>query len=140
MCSSLHISLLNQWQRLDGGGLIGRLVHISHSQWLFQNFTLHDTQCGYNPLNDKLAVQLQISELSHTDPGLIPEHSRFLLEIDMEILKTSDFETQEVYWMTVMAAAILLTTASQPALTLFGSFTVRETIRQEVREILETGA
>ena len=121
-------------------GLIGRLVHISHSQWLFQNFTLHDTQCGYNPLKDKLAVQLQISELSHTDPGRIPEHSRFLLEIDTEKLKTSDFETQEVYWKTAMAAAILLTTASQPALTLFGSFTVRETIRQEVREILETGA
>lgn len=69
-------------------GLIGRLVHISHSQWIFQNFTLHDsTQCGYNPLKDKLAVQLQISELSHTDPGRIPEHSRFLLEIDTEILK-----------------------------------------------------
>ena len=42
--------------------------------------------------------------------------------------------------MTAMAAAILLTTASQPALTVFGSFTVRETICQEVQEILETGA
>lgn len=122
-------------------GLITRLTHISHSQWLFRNFTLHDTQCGYKHLKDKEVVQLQIAELSQTDPERIPENSRFLLEIDTEILKTSNYETQ-VYWVTAMeaarrtrASALLNTTATRLALTTFGTFTVRETIRREIGEM-----
>ena len=140
------VHLSTSHSRINGDdwmkGLIGRLIHISHSQWLFRNFTLHDTQCGYNRLKDKWAVQLQIAELSQTDPERIPEHSRFLLEIDTEILKTQDYESQ-VYWVTAMeaarqarTAAIMLTTASRPALTSFGHFTVRETIRRETRDML----
>ena len=141
----LHLS--NSNLRINGEdwmkGLITRLIHISHSQWLFRNFTLHDTQCGYKRLKDKEAAQLQIAELSQTDPERIPEHSRFLLEIDTEILKTSDYETQ-VYWVTAMEAARrarasallnLYTTATRPALTTFGAFTVRETIRREIGEM-----
>ena len=139
----LHLS--NSTGRINGGdwmkGLITRLIHISHSQWLFRNFTLHDTQCGYKRLKDKETVRLQITELSQTDPERIPEHSRFLLEIDTKILKTSDYETQ-MYWVTAMeaarrarASALLNTTASRPALTTFGAFTVRETIRREIGEM-----
>jgi hypothetical protein len=140
------VHLSTSHSRINGDdwmkGLIGRLIHISHAQWLFRNFTLHDTHCGYNRLKDKLAVQLQIAELSQTDPERIPEHSRFLLEIDTEILKTQDYESQ-VYWVTAMeaarqarTAAIMLTTSTRPALTSFGSFTVRETIRRETRDML----
>jgi hypothetical protein len=138
-----HLS--NSHSRINGDdwmkGLITRLLHISHSQWLFRNFTLHDTQCGYKRLKDKQAVQLQITELSQTDPERIPEHSQFLLEIDTEILQTSDYETQ-VYWVTAMeaarrarASALLNITATRPALTTFGTFTVRETIRREIGEM-----
>lgn len=131
----------NDWMK----GLINRLIHISHSQWLFRNFTLHDTQCGYKRLKDKQAVQLQIIELSQTDPERIPDHSRFLLEIDTEILKTSDYESQ-VYWVTAMEAArrartsaILASTGSRPALSSFGTFTLRETIRKEIGEMFGNG-
>ena len=66
-------------------GLINRLLHISHShQWLFRNFTLHDAQHGYKRMKDKAEVQLCIAELNNADPGRIPEHSKFLLEIDTE--------------------------------------------------------
>jgi hypothetical protein len=27
--------------------LVTHLIHISHSQWILRNFTLHDKQCGY---------------------------------------------------------------------------------------------
>lgn len=139
----LHLS--NSHSRINGDdwmrGLISRLIHISHSQWLFRNFTLHDTKCGYNRLKDKLAVQLQIIELSNTDPERIPEHSRFLLEIDTETLKTSDYETQ-AYWVTAMeaarqaqSAALLSSVAGRPALSTFGTFTLRETIRKEIGEM-----
>lgn len=132
----------NDWMK----GLITRLIHISHSQWLFRNFTLHhDTQCGYNRLKDKQEVQLKILELSHTDPERIPEHSRFLLEIDTEILRNSDYETQ-IYWVTAMeaarrarATALLRTTAGRPAISTFGSFTVREAIRREIGEMFGRG-
>ena len=103
--------------------------------------TLHDTKYGYKRLKDKQMVQLQIIELSQMDPERIPEHSRFLLDIDTEILKTSDYESQ-VYWVTAMEAAsqawtsaILNSTATRPALTSFGTFTVRDTIRREIREM-----
>ena len=102
---------------------------------------LHDTICGYNRLKDKLAVQLKISELSQTNPGRIPDHSQFLLEIDTEILKSSDYESQ-VYWVTAMEAArraqstaLLNITASRPALSSFGAFTVLESIRRDMREM-----
>ena len=139
----LHLS--KSHSRINGNdwmnGLITRLIHISHSQWLFRNFTLHDSQCGYKRLKDKEEVQMQIIELSKTDPARIPDHSRFLLEIDTEILRTSDYETQ-VYWVAAMeaarrarASAILRSTATRPALTTFGAFTVRESIRREIGEM-----
>ena len=85
-------------------GLINRLLHISHSQWLFRNFTLHDAQHGYKNMKDKAEVQLRIADLSNTDPGRIPEHSKFLLEIDTGKLLSDNFDTQ-VYWVTAMEAA-----------------------------------
>ena len=137
--------LANTHSRINGDdwmrGLITRLIHISHSQWLFRNFTLHDTQCGYKRLKDKATVHLQIIELSRTDPERIPEHSRFLLEIDTEILKTSDYASQ-VYWVTAMeaarqaqTAAFQPSTASRPALSSFGAFTVQATIAREMSEM-----
>lgn len=139
------VHLSRSHSRINGDdwmkGLINRLIHISHLQWLFRNFTLHDTQCGYKRFKNKIEVQLWISDLSHTDLERIPDHSRFLLEIDTEALKTGDYESQD-YWVTVMEAAhrarpnaIINTTASRPALSTFGTFTVRETICREIGEM-----
>jgi hypothetical protein len=132
--------------RLNGDdwmkGLITRLLHISHSQWLFRNFTLHDMQCGYKRMKDKAEVQLRIAELSNTDPERIPDHSKFLLEIDTEQLLAGDFTTQ-VYWVTAMEAArhaptVALTRGRfgpPPARSTFGAFVVREEIRLEINEM-----
>jgi hypothetical protein len=118
-------------------GFITRLLHISHSQWLFRNFTLHDRVHGYRSLKDRAEVALCIEVLCHTDPNRIPEHSRFLLEIDTERLAKSDFDTQS-YWVAAMEAACgALTVAvtgelTRPALSKFGTFQVREAIRREM--------
>jgi hypothetical protein len=80
---------VEDWMR----GFITHLIHISHSQWLFRNFTLHDRLHGYRNLKDRAEVALRIEILSHTDPDRIPEHSRFLLDIDTERLAKSDFDT-----------------------------------------------
>lgn len=98
-----RVHLATTTSRLNGDdwmrGLITRLLHISHSQWLFRNFTLHDTQHGYKRMKDTVEVKLRIMELSNTDPERIPEHSKFLLEIDTEQLLAGDFNSQ-VYWVT----------------------------------------
>lgn len=128
----------DNWMR----GLILRLIHISHSQWLFRNFTLHDKQCGYQRLKDRAEVLVRIDELCNTDPDQVPEHSWFLLEIDTKRLVTGDYDTQ-VYWVTAMEAARRAPVTAvtdiripRPVMSKFGAFTVREQIRREIREML----
>jgi hypothetical protein len=61
--------------------LISKLLHITHLQWIYRNFTLHNTICGY--LHKKnLDIQLTIEELADTAPEEVPEESKFLLEIN----------------------------------------------------------
>lgn len=118
-------------------GFITRLLHISHSQWLFRNFTLHDWVHGYRSLKDRAEVALRIEVLCHKDPNSIPEHSRFLLEIDTERLAKSDLDTQS-YWVAAMEAACGASTVAvtgkltRPALSTLGTFQVREAIRREM--------
>ena len=130
---------VEDWMR----GFITRLIHISHSQWLFRNFTLHDRLHGYRNLKDRAEVALRIEILSHTDPDRIPEHSRFLLDIDTERLAKSDFVTQS-YWVAAMEAACGASTVaitgklSRPKLSTFGTFQVRESIRREMRDMFRS--
>jgi hypothetical protein len=70
----------DDWMR----GFISRLIHILHSQWLLQNFTLHDQAVGLCSLKDKATLLIKIDELRQVDPSRVPEHSRFLLEINTE--------------------------------------------------------
>ena len=127
---------VEDWMR----GFITRLIHISHSQWLFLNFTLHDRLHGYRNLKDRAEVALRIEILSHTDLDRIPEHSRFLLDIDTERLAKSDFDTQS-YWVAAMEAACGASTVAitgeliHPKLSTFGTFQVRQSIRREMREM-----
>ena len=138
--------LAKQHSRINGDdwmhGLITRLLHISHSQWLFRNFTLHDKQCGYRRLKDRAEVLVRIDELRNTDPDRLPDHSRFLLEIDTERLIQGEFDTQ-VYWVYAMeaarrapAASLQTVTLARPAMSKTGLFTVREQIRKDIRDML----
>ena len=83
---------------------ISHLIHISHSQWIFRNFTLHDHTRGYLRLQERKEVLAQIEQLVDCDPDEIPEGSKFLLEMDFETLYDSTFEKQS-YWVRAMKAA-----------------------------------
>jgi hypothetical protein len=83
---------------------ISHLIHISHSQWIFRNFTLHDHTRGYLRLQERKEVLAQIEQLVDCDPDEIPEGSKFLLEMDFETLYDSSFEKQS-YWVRAMKAA-----------------------------------
>jgi len=142
MIQQRHLLSINS--RMNGDdwmhGFIARLIHISHSQWLLRNFSLHDQQCGFKRLKDKAEVLMKIEELRHTDPNRIPEHSRFLLEIDTNILNTSTFDTQS-YWVAAMEAARDAQVAAiwgnmkRPKRSQFGVFQIREEIRKDMRDM-----
>ena len=61
---------------------IGKILHITHSQWIFKNFTLHDKQKGWLRRKDMKDIMREIENLWDTDVDDIPEDSRFLLEMD----------------------------------------------------------
>ena len=83
---------------------ISHLLKISHSQWVFRNFVLHDRTRGYLRLQERKEVLLEIEKLVDMDPDKLPEESRFLLEMDFDSLYRSSFERQS-YWVRAMKAA-----------------------------------
>ena len=85
--------------------LTTKLLNISHSQWLYRNFSLHDKIKGHLQLSHQAAILEEVAKLATTRPEDIPDESRFLLEIDLLNLDKSPV-TQQEYWVAAMTAAI----------------------------------
>jgi len=83
---------------------VGKLLLISHSQWLYRNFTLHDKTRGYLRLRRRQEVLEEVDRLMDTNPDDIPQESQYLLEMDFTTLYNSSFERQS-YWVLAMKAA-----------------------------------
>jgi hypothetical protein len=83
---------------------ISHLLQISHSQWIFRNYTLHDKQRGYLRLRLCLTVLREIHKLLETPPSEVPPESQYLLEIDHSTMYTASYEDQ-AYWVLAMKAA-----------------------------------
>ena len=63
---------------------ISKLLHITHSQWIFRNFMLHDKSMGLLRLKECTEAAIQINSLMQSRPSSIPAESQFLLEFDSE--------------------------------------------------------
>jgi hypothetical protein len=83
---------------------IGRLLLISHSQWLYCNFTLHNKTRGYLRLQHRKEVLKEKDQLLDTNPEDIPQESRYLLELDFTSLYNCSFKRQS-YLVLAMKAA-----------------------------------
>ena len=61
---------------------ITKILHITHSQWIYRNILLQDKCQGY--LHHKRADELMkgMEVLADLSPEDVPEASRFLLEIN----------------------------------------------------------
>ena len=90
-----------QWTRQ----LISKVLHITHSQWIFRNFTLHDKQKGWLRRKELHEIMTKIDQLGQTSVNEIPEGSRFLLEMDYDNLMKSNIHNK-TYWVVAMKAAI----------------------------------
>ncbi len=102
-CLAMSNSYLNEedWPKQ----FISKILQITHSQWIFQNISLHDWTHEYlhNKKDNKIMQQLNV--LLDLAPDDVPEASRFLLEINLSEPSTSHLETQK-FWMLAMDAAL----------------------------------
>ena len=85
---------------------ISKLLHVTHIQWIFRNFTLHDKQRGWLRRKEKSERMGKNENLWETDADDIPEGSRFLLEMDYDKLLQSNFH-DKTYWVVATEAAIV---------------------------------
>jgi hypothetical protein len=83
---------------------IGRLLLISHLQWLYHNFTLHNKLRGYLHLQRWKEVLKKVDRLMDTNLDDIPQGSQYLLELDLTSLYNFSFKRQS-YWVLAMKAA-----------------------------------
>jgi hypothetical protein len=83
---------------------ISLLIQISHSQWIFRNYTLHDKQRGYLRLQLRSEVLRKIHELLVTAPSNVLLESQYLLELDHSTLYNASYEDQ-AYWVLALKAA-----------------------------------
>ena len=83
---------------------ISKLLRITHSQWIFRNFMLHEKTHGLLQMRDRQAILLQVEAFSLSEKNDLPEESQFLLEFDIGRLQQADYETQ-CYWVAAVEAA-----------------------------------
>jgi hypothetical protein len=83
---------------------ISLLIQISHSQWIFRKYTLHEKQRGYLRLRLHSEVLCKIHELLETAPSDVPPESQYLLELDHSTLYNASYKDQ-AYWVLALKAA-----------------------------------
>jgi hypothetical protein len=97
--SGSHLSL-EKWS----SGLITRLMEITHRQWLYRNYIVHDLVSGIIVTARKENLLLEI-ELQHElgDVGLL-EEDKYLAEVNLEEMELSLGERQH-YWLLAIQTA-----------------------------------
>ena len=65
-------------------GFTTQLLHITQSQWIHQNSSLHQREHGYLDQQLKKKLAKDVVRYLDTDPQEIPPESRFLLKINPE--------------------------------------------------------
>ena len=101
-----HLTLSASY--LNGGDwmkhFISKVLHLTHSQWIFRNFSYHDRRLGVLARRNKAQLLQKIETLAHTMPEDVPQDSKFLLEFDFNKLVRGSTDTQE-YWVVAIEAA-----------------------------------
>jgi hypothetical protein len=79
-------------------GLITRLLEITHGQWLYRNYIVHDPVSGTIATAKKEELLLEIERQRDLgDAGLL-EEDKYLAEVSLEEMATSLGERQH-YWL-----------------------------------------
>jgi hypothetical protein len=84
---------------------ISRILQTTHSQWIFQNVSLHNRMHGHVHNQKAEEILQQINVLLDLALEEVPKASQFLLEINFSKLSKSHLKTQK-YWMLAVDAAL----------------------------------
>jgi len=85
-------------------GAVVKLLETTHGQWLYRNVQVHDTITGVNATLRKEELQRLIEEQIELGGEGLEEADKYLLEINLEDLATTNGETQ-TYWLLAIRAA-----------------------------------
>ena len=101
-----HLALQNKQGKLQawGSGLVIRLLEITHGQWIYRNYVVHDHISGTLANANKEKLQLEIDRQRELgDDGLL-EEDKYLAEVNLENLSTTA-GTQQMYWLLAIQTA-----------------------------------
>ena len=85
-------------------GLITRLLEITHGQWLYRNYVVHDPVSGTIAMAKKEELLLEIEwQRKLGDAGLL-EEDKYLAEVNLEEMASSSGERQH-YWLLAIQTA-----------------------------------
>ena len=84
---------------------ISKILHVTHSQWIFRNISLHDKINGYLHKKKAEEIALKLESLAEIAPEDVPAKSQFLLEINFSELSKSHTESQK-YWILAINTAL----------------------------------
>jgi hypothetical protein len=89
-------------------GLITRLLEITHGQWLYRNYIVHDPVSGTIATGTKEELLVEIERQRELgDAGLL-EEDKYLAEVNLEEMATSLGEQQH-YWLLAIQTARIIT-------------------------------
>jgi hypothetical protein len=95
-------------------GLITQLLEITHGQWLYQNYIVHDPVSGTIAMAKKEELLLEIEcqrDLGNTD---LLEEDKYLAEVNLEEMATSLGERQHYWLLAIQTAWNHYTLRAQP--------------------------
>jgi hypothetical protein len=85
-------------------GLITRLLEITHGQWLYRNYIVHDPVSGTIATAKKEELLVEIERQRDLgDAGLL-EEDKYLAEVNLEEMASSSGERQH-YWLLAIQIA-----------------------------------
>ena len=87
-----------------GTGLVTRLLEITHGQWIYRNFVVHDHVSGTLATASKEQLMDEIEEQQELgDDGLLDE-DKYLAEVNLDSLESTSGERQ-TYWLLAIRTA-----------------------------------
>ena len=101
-----HLALQGKQYRLKawGSGLVTRLLEITHGQWIYRNYVVHDSVAGTLANADKERLQLEIDKQREMgDDGLL-EEDQYLAEVNLEDLGNTN-GMKQMYWLLAIQTA-----------------------------------
>ncbi len=97
--NGLHMSL-DKWCT----GLITRLLEITHGQWLYRNYIVHDPVSGTIATAKKEKLLLEIERQRDLGNDGLLEEDKYLAKVNLEEMTTSSGERQH-YWLLAIQTA-----------------------------------